>query len=89
MARTRVTLNRRGIQEYLDGQHGMEAVLDAEATESLERAQDRAPVATGAYRDSLHIETDRTDRMVKRVVSGVSYAIVVEARTGNLTRSLR
>jgi hypothetical protein len=60
-----------------------------EAPSGLSAAQ-AAPVASGAYRDSLHIETDHTDRMVKRVVSDVgagrrggnlSYALVVEANT--------
>jgi hypothetical protein len=50
--------------------------------------QGSAPVASGAYRDSLHIETDHTDRMVKRVVADVDYALVVEANTGNLARAL-
>jgi hypothetical protein len=84
----RVTINHRGIQEYLDGKHGVEAVLEREAQQSLDRAKASAPVRTGAYKDSLHIETVHTDRMVKRVVADVDYAPVVEAGTGNLARSL-
>jgi hypothetical protein len=84
----RVTINHRGIQEYLDGKHGVEAVLEREAQQSLDRAKASAPVRTGAYKDSLHIETVHTDRMVKRVVADVAYARVVEADTGNLARSL-
>lgn len=88
MANARVKLNHRGIQEYLDGKHGVEAVLEDEARKRLERAKATAPVDSGAYRDSIHIETDHTDRMVKRVVADVDYAMAVEADTGNLARAL-
>lgn len=81
-------LNHGGIQSYLDGGGGVEALLEAKAQTALARAQASAPVASGAYRESLHVETDRTDRMVKRVVADVPYALVVEANTGNLARSL-
>ena len=85
---TRVKINHRGIQEYLDGKHGVDALLESEAQERLSRAKASAPVDTGAYRDSLHIETVHTDRVVKRIVSDVDYAMNVEADTGNLSRSL-
>lgn len=88
MARTKVKLNGRGVQEYLDGKHGIEALLQDEAEERLERAKASAPVVTGSYRDSIHIETDHTDRMVKRVVADAPHALVVEANTGNMARSL-
>lgn len=81
-------LNSSGIQSYLDGGGGVEAMLEAKAQEVLARAQASAPVASGAYRDSLHVETDHTDRMVKRVVADAPHAMVVEANTGNLARSL-
>ena len=58
------------------------------AQRSLEAARAAAPVASGAYRASLHLEQDTTDRAVTRVVSDVDYAMVVEARTGNLARAL-
>jgi len=83
-----IVLNHEGIQEYLDGKHGVERVLEGEAEERLQRARTNAPVDTGAYRDSLHIETVHTDRMVKRIVADVDYALEVEANTGNLARSL-
>lgn len=88
MAGSRVTLNHREIQSYLDGDHGVESMLEAAAERALSAAQSSAPVASGAYRDSLHVETDHTDRMVKRVVADVPYALVVEANTGNLSRAL-
>lgn len=88
MARTRITINHSEIQSYLDGAHGVEAMLESAAQSALSAAQSSAPVASGTYRDSLHIETDHTDRMVKRVASDVDYAMVVEANTGNLARAL-
>lgn len=88
MPGTRVTLNHTEIQSYLDGAHGVEAMLDASAERALAAAQSSAPVASGAYRDSLRVETDHTDRMVKRIVSDVDYAMVVEANTGTLARAL-
>lgn len=84
----RITLNHSEIQSYLDGDHGVEATLEDAAQRALSAAQGTAPVETGAYRDSLHIETDHTDRMAKRVVADVDYAMVVEANTGNLARAL-
>lgn len=85
----RVTkLNHKTIEEYLDGQHGVEAALEAEAEERLARAQANAPVVSGDYKRSLHIETGHTDRMVKRVVADVPYAMLVEADHGVLTRAL-
>lgn len=84
----RVKINHRGIQEYLDGRHGVEALLEREAREVEARAKASAPIATGEYRDSIHVETDRTDRMVKRVVADAPHALIVEANTGNLARSL-
>lgn len=85
---TRIKLNGKGIQFYLDGGGGVAALLEAEAQESAARARASAPVSSGAYRDSIHVETDRTDRMVKRVVADVPYAMVVEANTGNMARAL-
>lgn len=88
MARAGIKLNSSGIQSYLDGGGGVDALLEAEAQERADRARASAPVASGAYRDSIHVETDHTDRMVKRVVADVPYAMVVEANTGTMARSL-
>ncbi len=83
-----IKLNHSEVQSYLDGDHGVEAILEAKAQEALSRAQGAAPVVTGAYQASLHIETDHTDRMVKRVVADVDYAMVVEAQHGVLGKAL-
>lgn len=90
MARTKITLNHGhdGVQALLDGGQGVDALLQKIAEEKVARAKGSAPVESGAYRDSIHVETLRTDRMVKRVVADVSYAADVEANTGNLGRSL-
>lgn len=81
-------LNSRGIQALLDGANGVEDMLDAEAEKVASSARSNAPVASGAYRDGIHVETAHTDRMVKRVVADVPYAMVVEADNGTLARSL-
>lgn len=87
-ALSRFKLNSRGIQSYLDGNHGVESMLDAEAQAVAGRAKANAPVDSGDYQASIHVETDHTDRMRKRVVADASYAMVVEKDTGNLARSL-
>lgn len=83
----KVKLNTAGIGELLKS-----APLRSDLTARMERvlsaAKSGAPVASGTYRDSLRIEQATTDRAVVHVVSDVSYAMAVEARTGNLARAL-
>ena len=88
MATTRLKLNSSEIQSYLDGDHGVEALLDSAAQNVLGAAQSDPHDASGSYEASLHIETARTDRLVKRVVADVPYAMVQEARYGVLSRAL-
>lgn len=90
MAKFKVKLNhgRNGVQAVLDGGQGMDSALQQVADQKASRARSTAPVASGAYRDSIHVETEHTDRMVKRVVADVPYAAKVEADTGNLGRAL-
>ncbi len=45
MTRSTVRLNHREIQSYLDGDHGVEALLEASAQRVLSAAQGSAPVA--------------------------------------------
>lgn len=85
---SRFKLNSGGIQEYLDGGHGVDTLLHQAAEAAASRAQAGAPVASGAYRDSIHVEEDHTDRLVVRVVADVPYAMIVEANAGNMTRAL-
>lgn len=88
MGKAKVTINDDEIQAFLDGDHGVDPLLDAAAQRALETARANAPVDTGTYQASLHVETDHTDRTVRRIASDVPYAMVIEARTGNLARSL-
>lgn len=88
MAGSTVNINHAEIQSYLDGGHGVEALLESAAQNVLGAAQSDPHDDTGAYEDSLHIETEHTDRMVKRVVADVPYAMVQEARYGVLSRAL-
>lgn len=88
MGLSRFKLNHAGIQSYLDGGHGVDSLVRSRAEEVASRAKSSAPVDSGAYRDSIHLEEGHTDRLVVRVVADVDYAMVVEANTGNLARSL-
>jgi hypothetical protein len=80
-------LNHAGMQALLDGEVGRNAVMPhAEAT--LARARANAPVATGAYRASLHIVETHTDRFVARVTADVPHSLVVEFHTRTLGGSI-
>lgn len=83
----KVKLNSRGMGELLNSGDVRDALTDR-AERVLSAAQSSAPVASGAYRDSLRIVQDTTDRAVVRVASDVAHAYVVEANTGNLARAL-
>jgi len=76
---------------------GMAALLKSDDVRSFltERAQRvasaakaGAPVASGEYQNSIHLEQATTDRAVVRVVADAEHALIVEARTGNLSRAL-
>lgn len=83
-----VRLNRRGMAELLKSA-GVKDELHRRAERAAAAARASAPVGTGAYRDSITVE-DRVhpSRAVSRVVADVPYALAVEAKTGNLARSL-
>lgn len=83
----RVVLDHGGMKALLNDP-GVRADLTRRAASVLAAAQASAPVASGAYRASLRIVQATTDRAVVRVASDVSYSFVVEAKTGNLARSL-
>jgi hypothetical protein len=87
MAKTRVTLNGRGMKELLHSSEVRDD-LTRRATPVLAVAQASAPVESGAYRDSLRIEQATTDRAVVRVIADVDHGLVVEAKTGTLARAL-
>ena len=80
-------LNHAGVGELLKSA-SVRSILASKAEAVLAAAKASAPVATGAYRDGLHIEHDTTDRAVERVVGGSDHDMIVEANTGNLAKSL-
>lgn len=85
---SRVKLNHGGIQSYLDGGHGVSALLHASAGRVLAAAQADPHDDSGAYEAGLHIEEARTDRLVVRVVSGDFKGHILEANYGILSRAL-
>lgn len=88
MARPRVRLNGRGVKDLLRDP-GVVAHMEERMGRALSTAQADAPVDTGAYRDSLHLETvANPTRTVVRLVADVDYSLAVEAKTGTLTRAL-
>ena len=87
MSSFRGKLNSRGIADVLNSSK-VRADLTSRAEAVLSAAQASAPVDTGDYKASLHIEQATTDRAVVRVVSDVPHVMIVEAKTGNLSRAL-
>ena len=87
MARTKVKMRSSGARALLRSAP-VRAALQPHAERVAAAARSTAPVDTGAYRDSIHVETATTDRAVARVVAAVPYARIVEARDGTLARAL-
>jgi hypothetical protein len=87
MASTRIKLKSSGMAALLKDS-GVRSMLTERAERVLATAQSIAPVASGAYRGSLHLEQDTTDRAVVRVVASVDYSHVVEANSGTLARAI-
>lgn len=88
MGNAKVVLKSGGVVSLLNDR-GVVSELTRRMAPVLAAAKANAPVATGAYQASLHLETVRHgDRTVVRVVASVPYAVGVESRTGNLSRAL-
>ena len=87
MARVRVRLNSPGVRQLLRDD-GVREFLRAQARKVAAAARESAPVDTGAYRDSIHVEDATTDRAVARVVADDWKAMLIESRTGNLARAV-
>jgi hypothetical protein len=91
---------RRGVRVRLtDGMAdllndpGVAGAVRKEAGKVLEAAKGIAPVASGAYRDSLRVYSFtstlyRTPRTVYAVGSDAAHALAVEAKHGVLQRAL-
>ena len=87
MAGSRVVLNHAGMAAMLRSRSVQdEMVRRAELVAAAARAS--APVRTGAYKASIHVERATTDRSVARVVSSDRKAPIIEARLGILARAL-
>lgn len=88
MAKPKVVLNRSGVRGVLSDP-GVQAELEQRMARVEAQAKSNAPVATGAYRDSITTRVvHRGDRVVVQVVAEADYAFAVEANTGNLSRAL-
>lgn len=87
MARAKVVLNRAGMKALLNDP-GVRADLTRRMGPVLSQAISTAPVKTGEYRASIHMEQATTDRAVVRVVADSDHSLVVESRTGNLAKAL-
>jgi len=87
MARTKIVLIHSEVETMLKSA-AVRAVLVGPADRAAAAAKASAPVASGAYRDSIHRESATTDRAVELVVADAPHARVVESRTGNLARAL-
>lgn len=90
----KVTTNWRGVEEVLLSRQ-VASMLRYRAFNTLQAAKATAPVVTGAYRSSLHLENDQSSggkgalrRARSRVVADVDYAFLVEADHGVLKRAL-
>jgi hypothetical protein len=79
--------NGAGVGDLLRSE-GVQAHLRRKAEGVLAAAKAGAPVVSGHYRDSLYLEEAVTDRAKVRVKSEATYAMAVEADTGNLARAL-
>ena len=84
MAKARTKIIKTGVMDIFAGWAETDGAAIAQATAAAARAA--APVRTGRYRDSIHVEagTGWDGRPVLRVVADAPNAILVESRTGNL-----
>jgi ABC-type uncharacterized transport system YnjBCD ATPase subunit len=68
---------------------GVTSIVRDEAEETAAAARAAAPVDTGAYRDSIHVEVVQTAyRSVARVVASDPKALLLESKYGVLSRAL-
>lgn len=87
MARAQVKLNSPGMSSLLK-----DAGVRKDLTARMERAEAvavaTAPFKTGAYKASIHLVQDTTDRAVVRLVASAPHSHLVQARTGHLAKAL-
>lgn len=86
--RNRYVPNVGSLDPILVSEAMREAVVEF-ATVIQTRAKGLAPVASGAYRESITVEADRhPTRWVAHVGPDVEYGAVVESRAHTMRRSL-
>jgi hypothetical protein len=75
----------------LSNSAGVVGLVKDAAERVAENARKTAPVDSGNYRDSIHVEIvpDRQIRTVALVVADDPKTMLIESRTGNLVRALR
>ena len=91
MAKSRIAVNfnQKFFDEILNSA-GVKSLTTLAANRALAYARASAPVETGAYRDGLGIEeVKRAHRTTVMVVGHDTKTLLVEAKTGNLTKALR
>lgn len=87
--RVKVVTNRDALRQ-LRSEPTVAALVRSRAERVRDEARSTAPVLTGAYRDSI-VVLDRSNKKSGgrfSIGSDVPYAMVLEARTGNLARAI-
>lgn len=87
MARDGFRLNSGQMKAFLQGPE-VRKVIGQVGERVAARARATAPVDTGAYKASITVVQDTTDRAAARVVARDKKAILVEMKTGNLKRAM-
>lgn len=84
----KIVMHRQGFTELLKSS-GVRSHLRDRGERVAQSARASAPVESGHYRGSIRTEVeDHRTRSVAHVHADAPYALVVEANTGNLARSL-
>ena len=79
-----------GYFDELGNSAPVERIVVGAAEDAASVARSTAPVDSGEYRDSIHVEVDRAaHRVVAKVVASSDHSMLVESQTGNLSRALR
>lgn len=88
MAKSRVVLNHSTVQSYLDGDHGVRALLRSSADRVAQALRDDPHDDTGAFEAGVTVEEVHTDRLVMRVGSTDFKGHILEANYGLHSRAL-
>jgi hypothetical protein len=86
MARMKIKINRRGMHNILNSPEVAREVHHV-AEDIKDLAYEFAPEVTGAYKNSLEVLDDHSDRAISLVNVGVDYGLEVEAKHAPLGRA--